>query len=59
MPIFKSPKGVEIEVTEEFAEQVLRPQNKYVEVHPQPVQEVKEPKPKVSKKKTKKKSNAS
>jgi len=52
MPFFKTPDGDINEYTEEFAEQVLRPQNKY--------EEVSEPKPepqvikKVSKKKAKK-----
>ena len=58
MPRFKSPKGDVVEVTEEFAEQVLRPQGKYVEVFEEAPKEVKEPTkvvaPKVSKKKSKK-----
>ena len=53
MPRFKSPKGDVVEVTEEFAEQVLRPQGKYVELKEEaPVKVVA---PKVSKKKTIKK----
>ena len=51
MPFFKSPTGVISEFTEEHANMVLRPQNRYVEVEapkPEPVQ------PKVSKKKAKK-----
>lgn len=50
---FKSPKGDIIEVTEEHAEQVLRPQGRYVEVFEEIKPEVKEAK--VSKKKTQKK----
>lgn len=39
---FKSPEGSVIEVTEEFAEQVLRPQGKYEEIFPEaPVKKAK------------------
>ena len=52
MPFFKTPKGDINEYTEEFAEQVLRPQNKYVEVEAPKAEPVQT---KVSKKKSKKK----
>ena len=61
MPKFKNPISNEIiEVTEEFAEQVLRPQGKYTEVFEEtkPAAEVVKPKyvmPKTGKKKSKKK----
>lgn len=53
MPRFKNLKtGELVEVTEEFAEQVLRPQGRYTEVFEEPP---KVEAPKVSKKKAKKK----
>lgn len=53
MVYFKSPKGDIIEVTEIHAEQVLRPQGKYIEVDKPVQKKVEVVKEKVSKKKTK------
>lgn len=56
MPRFKNPiTGEIIEVTEDFAEQVLRPQGRYVEVKEAPIKVVA---PIVKKKVSKKKSRA-
>ena len=58
MPRFKSPIGDIIEVTEEHAEQVLRPQGRYVELFEKAPKVIKEPTesvPKTVKRKSKKK----